>query len=312
MNVLVTGGAGFIGTALVQRLLSADTPLGTVSQVTLIDQRIGEVARDPRVRAVEGDCGDPRVLNAALEGGADLVFHLASVPGGLAEREFELGMRANLQAMISLMEAVRQRGRRPRFVFASSIGVYGVPLPNIVDENTPAEPTLSYGMQKRVGELLVSDYSRRGFIEGISLRLPGVVARPPQPSGLLSAFLSDSIRTLAAGGTFTFPVSAGGQSLWMSRPCIVRNLLHAAVLPAEQLRKQRVWLLPVLHASMRDVVAALARVHGKHVSKNVTYEPNAQLEAQFASYPPLHCPRSLAAGFTHDGSLETLVQQALE
>mgnify|MGYP006174345873 CR=1 FL=1 len=171
---------------------------------------------------------------------------------------------------------------------------------------------MSYGVQKRLGELLIADYSRRGFIEGVSLRLPGLVARPPQPSGLLSAFLSDSIRTLAAGGKFTFPVAAEGTSWWMSRSCIVGNLLHAASMESTALESQRAWLLPVLHASMRQIVEALARVHGDHVLENARYEPDAQLHAQFASYPPMQCPRSIAAGFRHDGTLESLIQRALD
>ena len=311
MNVLVTGAGGFVGAALVQRLLSSESPLGVIDRLVLIDQRLGNEVSSPRVRAIEGDFGDARVLREAVTENLDAIFHLASVPGGMAEREFELGLRVNLRATLDLLEAIRVQGRTPRFVFASTVGVYGVPLPDIVDENTPAEPTMSYGVHKRIGELLVADYSRRGWIEGISLRLPGIVARPLQPSGLLSAFFSDSIRTLAAGGTFTFPVSADGSSWWMSRACIVENLLHAASMSAEQLKSQRVWLLPVLHASMRELVAALAQVHGEHVLQNVTYEPNAQLQAQFASYPPLQCPRSVAAGFRHDDTLEALVQRAL-
>lgn len=312
MNVLITGAGGFIGTALVQRLLLLDTPLGAIGRLVLIDQRLGGVSTDPRVHAIEGDFGDARALSEALQTEVDVIFHLASVPGGLAEREFELGMRVNLQSTLALLEAVRRQERRPRFVFASTIGVYGVPLPDLVDESTPAEPTLSYGAQKLIGEILISDYSRRGYIDGISLRLPGIVARPSQPSGLLSAFLSDSIRTLAAGGKFTFPVEAEGTSWWMSRSCIVANLLHAASMDAAVLKSKRAWLLPVLHASMREIVAALAKVHGNHVRENVRYEPNAQLQAQFASYPPLQCPRAIAAGFRHDGTLESLVQHALD
>src|SRR5581483_2516713 len=156
------------------------------------------------------------------------------------------------------------------------------------------------------------DYSRRGFIEGCALRLPGIVARPPEPSGLLSAFLSNLFRDLAAGRPFTCPVEADGKTWLMSRSCIVDNLLHAASLSVAQLVTQRVWLLPVLHASIAQVVGAIARVHGEHVLGLVRFEPNAALQAQFANFPPLSCPRSVAAGFKNDGSLETLVQRALE
>lgn len=314
MKVLLTGAGGFIGRALSRRLLAADTALrlgGAVTRLILLDQRLDGVPSDPRVHPLEGDLTDSGLLDEATRDGVDLVFHLASIPGGLAEKEFGLGMRVNLQGTIALLEAVRHCAA-PRFVFSGTIGVYGVPLPATIDEHTLPAPTLSYGAQKLIGEILVSDYSRRGFVDGCVLRLPGIVARPPQASGLLSAFLSDSIHALAAGGKFTFPVSSAGMSWWMSRTCVIDNLLHAAALPADQLRKRRVWLLPVLHASMADIVAALARVHGEHVLNNARYEPNAAVQAQFASYPPLHCPQSVAAGFRHDGSLEQLVQRALD
>lgn len=314
MKVLVTGAAGFIGRALSAKLLSDDIVADLCSAVTrliLLDQDLSAAPNDPRVHLVEGDIADREAVRAATQGGVDLVFHLASVPGGLAERQFELGMRVNLEATTQLLEIVRQHGA-PRFIYASTIGVYGVPLPEIVDENTLPAPTLSYGAQKLISEILISDYSRRGFIDGCALRLPGIVARPPQSSGMLSAFLSDSIRALSAGRQFKFPVSADGTSWWMSRVCAVENLLHAATLPREQLRRRRVWLLPVLHASMADIVAASARVYGQHVVSNASYEPSAALQAQFASYPPLHCPASVAAGFRNDGTLEQLVQRSLE
>jgi naringenin degradation protein FdeJ len=197
-------------------------------------------------------------------------------------------------------------------VFASTIGVFGVPMPALVDESIVPEPTLSYGAQKLMGEILVKDYSRRGFIEGCALRLPGIVARPPEPSGLLSAFLSNLFRELAAGRTFTCPVGAEGRTWLMSRSCVVDNLLQGAALSPEQLHVQRVWLLPVLHASIGEIVDAVARVHGSYVLNNIRYEPNLALQAQFANFPPLSCPHSVAAGFKHDGSLEVLVQRALE
>jgi nucleoside-diphosphate-sugar epimerase len=221
------------------------------------------------------------------------------------------GLHANLRGTAALLEALRRQKRPARLVFASTIAVYGVPMPALIDESTLPAPTLSYGAQKLAGEILVTDYSRRGFIDGCSLRLPGIVARPSS-SGMLSAFLSDIIRVLSAGGSFTCPVSEHGMSWWMSRRRVVDNLLHAAALGAPALSAQRVFLLPVLHASLGEVVAAIARVHGPEVCSRVTYHPNAALQAQFASYPPLSCPRSLAAGFRHDGSLDALVRDALE
>jgi nucleoside-diphosphate-sugar epimerase len=186
-----------------------------------------------------------------------------------------------------------------------------VPLPAVIDEKTLPVPSLSYGMQKLVGENLVADYGRRGFVDGRSVRIPGIVARPPA-TGMLSLFLSDLIRELSAGRSFVCPVAAEARSWFMSRPCIVENLLHAAVLPAALAARQRTWLLPVQHLAIAEVVAAIARLHGSDVLSRVSYAPNAALQAQFANYPPLLCPASEAAGFRHDGTVEALVTRALE
>lgn len=312
MKVVVIGGEGFIGQALVSRLRKGATIDGkAASVITVLDQRIGERANDARMRYVEGDISDTEVLRKTVEGGVDVIFHLASIPGGASEQNFELGLKVNLHATQGLLEVLRTGGIKPKLVFASSIGVYGVPLPAVIDENTIPLPTMSYGAQKLIGEYLVADYGRRGFVDGRSVRIPGIVARPPS-KGMLSLFLSDLIRELSAGRSFVCPVAPEGMSWFMSRPCIVDNLIHAAELTAEQVAQQRTWLIPVQHLSIAGVVEAIARLHGKEVLQRVSYEPNAQLQAQFAALPPLLCPKSEAAGFRHDGSVETLIKRALE
>ncbi len=314
MRILITGADGFIGRALVERLLSAPALAGLGDarrELVLLDRRFAHPRHAARVRTLTGDLAEAQVLREAVGDGVDAVFHLASVPGGAAEADFDLGMRANLQGTLALLEVLRRQQRPARVVFASTIGVFGVPLPERIDEHTVPTPTLSYGAQKLMGEVLVADYSRRGFVDGRSLRLPGIVARPAG-SGMLSAFLSEIIRVLSAGGEFTCPVAPEGMSWWMSRTCVVENLLHAAALDDVWVRRRRTWLLPVLHASLGDVVAAIARIHGPQVLERVRYAPNPGLQAQFASYPPLSCPESLAAGFRHDGSLDALVRRALD
>jgi nucleoside-diphosphate-sugar epimerase len=312
MRILVVGAEGFIGQALVARLRRGASIDGrTASMITVLDQRIANRIDDPRMRYVEADISQRTAIEHSIAGGVDCVFHLASVPGGAAERDFDLGMRVNLHSTLGLLEALRLAGGAPKLVFASSIGVYGVPLPDVIDEQTIPLPTLSYGAQKLIGEYLVADYGRRGFVDGRSVRIPGIVARPPA-QGMLSLFLSDLIRELSAGREFICPVGPEGMSWFMSRPRIVDNLIHAAQLGAPQLASRRTWLLPVLHVSIASVVAAIARLHGSEVLSRVSYQPNPELQAQFANYPPLLCPLSEAAGFRHDGSVDNLVLRALE
>jgi nucleoside-diphosphate-sugar epimerase len=314
MRVLITGAGGFVGRALVARLLRdglADTAPEAI-RVVLLDRRLPDVPRPSNVEVFEGDLLDRELLARALSADASHVFHLASVPGGAAEADFELGLRVNLQATVELLERLRAAKTQSRLVFASTIGVYGMPLPSVIAEDTIAAPSLSYGAHKLAGEVLLADYGRRGYVDGVSLRLPGIVARPPDPSGLLSAFMSDMLRVVAAGRRFTCPVAADGVAWWMSRSCAVDNLMTAATLSRTQLERRRTYLLPALRASMADVVAAIGAVYGVDAETLVTYRDDACLRAQFASYPPLECPASLEAGFHHDGTVEALVTRALD
>jgi nucleoside-diphosphate-sugar epimerase len=316
--VLITGAGGFIGQRLAQRLVRNPSALpAALDELVLLDLRAPRgsassmPATSPRVRWVEGDLIEQRTLTAAVKDGLDYVFHLASVPGGAAEANFDAGLRANLDGTRMLLDAMRWLHRPPVFVFASTIGVFGVPMPDLIDEDTYPAPTMSYGAQKWIGEILVSDYSRRGWIDGRSVRLPGIVARPPARTGQLSAFISDILRELSAGREFVCPVAAEGKSWWMSVECCLDNLLHAALMRIDPSFMRRAWMLPVLHASLGEVVEAIAQKHGPEVLRRVRYQPDAKLQAQFASFPPMRCPRSLAAGFRHDGSLRVMIERAL-
>jgi D-erythronate 2-dehydrogenase len=303
--VLVTGAAGFIGQRLARRL--ARTP----DELVLLDRKASTTISGPHIHWVEGDLTDQRTLAKAVAGGVDCVFHLASVPGGFAETNYDVGRLINLDGTRMLLDEMRTLPKPPVFVFASTVGVFGVPLPDLIDETTSPAPSMSYGAQKWIGEILIADYSRRGWIDGRSVRLPGVVARPPAPTGQLSAFLSNILRELSAGREFVCPVAPEGKTWWMSVECCIDNLLHAARISAEASLARRVWMLPVLHASLAEVVDAIAQKHGSQVLQRVRYAPDAKLQAQFASLPPMHCPRSLAAGFRHDGTLPLMIERAL-
>ncbi|HWJ35575.1 MAG TPA: NAD-dependent epimerase/dehydratase family protein [Steroidobacteraceae bacterium] len=317
MNLLITGANGFVGKALTSRLLSESAlprGLGPLGRLTLMDLGF-EGPEVPRVRRLPGSFADPALLARAFDTPVDVVFHLASVPGGLAEQNYELGRQVNVDATIRLLEAARAQmaasTKPPVFVFASSIAVLGSPLPALVDDATPRRPQLSYGAHKLIGEILLEDFSRRGWVDGRSVRLPGIVARPPQRSGLMSAFLSDIFRELAEGRSFVCPVSADSTTWLMSVHCIVDNLLHAATLSAAECKSTRVWTLPALCVSMSEVVEAIAEVYGRDVLERVSYQSHPALEANFGRYPPLVTAAADAAGFRHDGDLPTLVRRAL-
>lgn len=315
MNLLITGANGFIGRALTARLLH-DALTGTArpARLTLLDLNF-EGPDVAGLRRLAGSVADPAVLAQAFDTPVDVVFHLASVPGGMAEQDYDLGRQVNLDATLALIERARGQtlacGRAPVFVFASSIAVLGAPLPGQVDDATPPRPQLTYGAHKLIGEVLLSDFDRHGWLEARCVRLPGIVARPAQRSGHLSAFMSDIIRELAAGRPYTCPVPAASTTWLMSVPCIVDNLLHAASLPRERCAGIRSWTLPALRSSMAELVQAIAAVHGQDRVALVRYASNLALEANFGRYPPLATPAADAAGFRHDGDLPTLVRRAL-
>jgi nucleoside-diphosphate-sugar epimerase len=319
MNLMITGAGGFIGRALTARLLNDSVPLpagiGPVGRLTLLDLGF-EGPELTRVRRLSGSIADPTVLARAFDTPVDVVFHLASIPGGTAEQHYELGRQVNLDATLGLLERAREQtaatGRAPVFVFASSIAVLGAPLPARVDDLTAPHPQLTYGAHKLVGEILAADFDRRGWLDARCVRLPGIVARPPQRTGQLSAFMSDIIRELAAGRPFTCPVSAESTTWLMSVPCIVDNLLHAAALGRDARPAGRAWTLPALRSSMTELVAAIAAVYGSDRTGLVRFESHAALEANFGRHPPLFTPAAEAAGFRHDGDLETLVRRALQ
>ncbi|PXW97551.1 nucleoside-diphosphate-sugar epimerase [Sphaerotilus hippei] len=313
-HVVVTGSEGFVGQVLVQRLLREGLGGQPVSRLTLMDVRFAEPHADARVRQLAGSIADPAVRARANEGGVDAVFHLASVPGGAAEKHYELGREINLIATLGLLEDLRAQaadGQVPRFIFASTIAVYGEHLPPEVDEQTLPNPGLSYGAHKLAGECLVADATRKGWVQGCSLRLPGVVARPGDGAGMMSAFMSQLFWKLAAGEPITVPVSAEGVAWWISVGACVDNLLHAATVDPARLNARRSYQMPVLRLTVAELVEALARRFGDDRRGLVTYAPDPSIEKLFARYPPLATPEALALGLRHDGDIDQLITRAM-
>ena len=309
-HILVTGADGYVGRALVARLLAAPE----APSLTLLDLRFGPsddaTSRD-RPRRIAGDLGDPAVLARATETAPDLVFHLAGITSRQAEDDVALGLHVNLTGTIALFERLRAQGRRPVVVVASSIGVYGPPLPAAIDDDTPPHPRLSYGAQKRMIEILLADFSRRGFLDGRAVRLSGIVARPAEAGGALSSFASDLIREPAQGRSYRCPIGADGTLWLLSRPACIDCLLQTAALDAERLPEARVWNLPALRASAEEIVRALGRHLGRDVSGLVEYQPQPDLQRQFAEWPPLSTAIADGLGLHHDGDLDRLIERAL-
>lgn len=318
MHVVITGAAGFVGRALAHRL-GRDLQLAgrAITRLSLLDLSFGHAApREGVVNRVAGDLADTAWLGTALgDQWVDAVFHLASLPGGAAEANPALACRVNVDATWGLLDRCKAQvdagGAPPVFVFASSIAVFGA-MPHPVTDDTLPRPLLSYGAHKLVGEVLVDDYSRRGWVDGRSLRLPGVLARPPAPTGQLSAFLSDIIRELSAHRPFVCPMSPGATTWASSLPNVVDNLVHAARVDAAALHGRRTFTLPTSHFSMQALVEAIADVHGAQVKHLVQFQPQERIEALFGRFPALDARAAHTAGFASDGALTTLVRRALD
>ncbi|MBP7566815.1 MAG: NAD-dependent epimerase/dehydratase family protein [Burkholderiaceae bacterium] len=321
MKVLVTGAAGFVGSALAARIAGDARALGhPVDVLLLADARRpddADAVDGAAVRWLAGDLADTAYVDALAAQRPDVVFHLASVPGGAAERDPVLGTAVNLHGSVRLIEQLAEAGTPPVFVFTSTVAVYGAPLPAQMDETTATAPLTSYAAHKLMTEYLLADLSRRGRLDARTVRLPGIVARPPQAGGHVSAFMSDVMHRLAAGQPFTCPVSRDATCWWMSVERCVDNLLLAARLPAGPLESlgrgtaARTWTLPVLRASMGELVDALARRFGDDRQALVTWAPQEAVQAQFGRLPPLSTPTARALGFADDGDLDQLIARAL-
>jgi nucleoside-diphosphate-sugar epimerase len=291
MKVLITGGAGFLGQRLARELLargSLKDPQGTpqaITELVLLDVVRAADSGDSRVRTEVGDIAERSVLDNVIDDSTEAIFHLAAIVSGQAEADFDLGMRINLDASRLLLETCRQRGHRPRVVFTSSVAVYGGDLPDVVQNDTALNPQSSYGAQKAIAELLLNDYTRRGFVDGRVLRLPTISVRPGRPNAAASSFASGIIREPLNGEAAVCPV-AGSTRLWLLSPRqAIASLIAGLELDAAALGQQRVLNLPGLSVSVDEMVAALREVAGDEVANRIVWEPDARVEKIVGSWP---------------------------
>jgi len=308
MNVLVTGAAGFLGTRLVEALLSDPD----VSRIVAADTAACRIA-DPRVDVRVGTIVDPAFVHAIVDDDVDLVFHLAAVLSGQSEAEFDVGLQVNVDATRYLLEACRALGRPPRFVFSSTVAVFGGELPNLVPEDIALRPQSSYGTAKAIAELLVSEYTRRGFVDGIICRLATVTVRPGKPNSALSSFVSGIIREPLAGIDAICPVPLDTR-LWISSPDVVTgNLVHAAGVPAAALDGRLALNLPGLCVTPAEMLASLERAGGAAARARVRCEIDPHVARVVFTWPGnLDDSRARRLGFRADQNVDDVVRQYMD
>ncbi len=304
MHILVLGAAGMVGRKLVDRLV-ADGRLGknAISRMTLHDvvpAKRPEKAGFP-VEILSGDFAVPGVAEKLVAGRPDVVFHLAAIVSGEAELDFDKGYRINLDGTRMLFDAIRLvgGGYKPRVIFTSSIAVFGAPFPDAIGDEFFNTPLLSYGTQKAIGELLLADYSRRGFMDGVGIRLPTICIRPGLPNKAASGFFSGILREPLAGQEAVLPVSEDVRHWHASPRSAVGFLVHAATLDAAKVGPRRNLTMPGISATVGEQIAALKRVAGDKVASRIKSEPDAFIVGVVAGWPRNFSPkRALELGFT--------------
>jgi len=326
-NVVVTGGAGFLGSRLARELLTAGSvevagggalPL---SRVTVLDQSPapGDLAADERVAAIRGDLAellDPAGRGRQTLAGADVVFHLAAAVSGECEADFDLGVRANLRATEALLGSCRALGTNPVVVFASSLAVFGAsgehPLPAVVDDHTLPNPQSSYGVQKVIGEQLLADYTRKGFLRGRAVRLATVSVRPGRPNAAASGFLSGIIREPLAGQRAACPVGAATEVALISPARAIEGLLRAASSSEESWGGRSAVTLPALTVTIADMVAALERAGGPEVSALIDWVPDPVVARLVLSWPArIRAERAERLGLAPDPDFGAIIRMYL-
>jgi nucleoside-diphosphate-sugar epimerase len=319
MKVVITGGGGMLGFKLAKALLArgrltgADGKEAQITRVTLFDTAFPPVMpQDPRLEVIAGDISAPGVLAKVVTPDTQSIFHLASVVSAGAEADFDLGWRVNLDGARTLLELARKCAKPPRFLFSSSVAAFGGDLPAVLDDSTTPNPQTSYGAQKVCCEYLVTDYTRKGFIDGRSLRLPTIVVRPGKPNLAASSFASGVLREPLNGVVSECPVSLD-TGVWLLSPgrCI-ESFIHAHETPSSLWGMARVLNLPGITAPVSEMVEAMRRVAGDAAAKRVVYKPDERIQKIVAGWPVnFRTPRALAMGFKPDSDIDSVIRAYL-
>lgn len=319
MRIVITGGCGFLGRRLAIRLLEQGSPLGVIDELVLFDNAAPALPlpEDRRLRLVTGDIADRETVARLIEPGTDAVYHLAAVVSAEAETNTELGHRVNIDGTRAVLDACRALGatvqNRPRVIFTSSIAVYGGELPPAVGDDTPLRPQNSYGVTKAIGELLVNDYTRKGYIDGRALRLPTVVVRPGRPNRAATTFASSMIREPLCGHDAVCPVTPETVMSLASPRRVIDGLVHALALPGDALGWNRSLQLPGFSVSVGEMAAAVRRAAGEEAYARIRWQPDPLVQAIVGGVAPaVMTPRAEALGFACDRDIDEVVQNFIE
>ena len=317
MRILLLGGGGFLGGRLARALLekSEINLVGVdavpIESILLVDRDFSrKLEADERMTTRQGDITDPQFLQEICAPAPDLIFHLAAVVSGEAEKNYELGRDVNLKATEQLLEICRAAGHCPTVVFASSCAVFGGDFGDVINDLTHTTPQSSYGTQKAIAELLINDYSRRDWIDGRALRLPTIAVRPGIANAATTSFVSGIIREPLAGRRQNCPVAPETKVWILSPDRVIQHFIHAAELPAENLGAHRNITLPGLTTTIGEMVAALREHAGDEVANRIDWEPDEFLQRIVLTFPhTFTTPRAEAMGFVADQSFAEILHQ---
>jgi D-erythronate 2-dehydrogenase len=320
MHVLIFGAAGMIGRKLARHLAEASTLGGReVTALTLVDvtppERLPGFAGKTALETL--DIAEPGAAARVIAARPEVIFHLAAIVSGEAEADFDKGYRINLDGTRHILEAVRQEGvkapYRPRFVFSSSIAVFGAPFPEVIGDEFFNTPLTSYGTQKAMSELLLADYTRRGFMDGIAIRLPTICIRPGKPNKAASGFFSNILREPLAGQEAVLPVAPDVRHWHASPRAAIGFLTHAATMNLEPMGARRALTMPGLAATIAEQIEALRRVAGDKAVRLVRREPDPVIMKIVAGWPrAFDARRALALGFRADASFDEIIRIHIE
>lgn len=319
MKILVIGAAGMVGRKLTAALLKAGQVGGRdIAALVLADIVAPEAPQAGiPIETHAIDLSVPQAAEALIASRPDLIFHLAAIVSGEAEADFEKGYRINLDGTRHLLEAIRLASRevpyRPRLVFTSSIAVFGEPLPAEIPDEFPLTPLTSYGTQKAICELLLADYSRRGFVDGVGIRLPTIVVRPGKPNKAASGFFSGIIREPLAGVEAVLPVDTGVRHWFASPRAAVSFLLHAAGMDTDGLGQRRSLTMPGLAATVGDEIDALRRVAGDKAVQLIRHAPDPVIAGIVAGWPQaFSAKRAESMGFVAETRFDDIIRAYVE